>query len=69
MKKASDYRQHAQECLALAKQVPEGEHRNQLLEMARTWENLADTRDGLIHNHPELNTGTTPAKAQPPSKQ
>lgn len=54
MKKASEYRQHANECRALAKQVPEGPHREQLLEMARTWDALADDRDALIQKHPEL---------------
>ena len=34
MKTASEYRQHAQECRMLAKQVPKGEAREQLLEMA-----------------------------------
>jgi hypothetical protein len=56
MKKASEYRRHAEECHVLAKQVPEGPQREQLLEMARTWEALAEERDKLIHNHPELNT-------------
>lgn len=54
MKKASEYRQHAQECRDLAKQMPEGDKRNQLLEMARTWENLADERSDLVRRHPEL---------------
>lgn len=54
MKKASEYRKHAEECRALAKQVPEGQQRDQLLEMARTWDNLADDRDALIRKHPEL---------------
>ena len=52
----------------LARQMPEGEQRNQLLEMARTWENLADTREELVRNHPELDTGKPPANGQPPSK-
>jgi hypothetical protein len=54
VKKASEYRKHAEECRALAKQVPEGPQRDQLLEMARTWDNLADDRDALIRKHPEL---------------
>jgi hypothetical protein len=58
MKKASEYRQHAEECRALAKQVPEGPQREQLLEMARTWEALAEERDRLVQAHPELNTST-----------
>jgi hypothetical protein len=54
MKKASEYRVHAQECRDLAKQMPQGEQRDQLLEMARTWEKLAEERSDLIRRHPEL---------------
>ncbi|WP_445505135.1 hypothetical protein [Microvirga sp. G4-2] len=54
MKKASEYRKHAEECRALAKQVPEGPQRDQLLEMARTWDNLANDRDALLQKHPEI---------------
>ncbi len=44
----------------LAKQVPEGEQCNQLLEMARTWDNLAIERERLVRNHPELDTSKSP---------
>jgi len=54
VKKASEYRKHAEECRELAKQVPEGPQRDQLLEMARTWDNLANDRDALVRKHPEL---------------
>ena len=54
MKTAAEYRKHAEECRALAKQAPEGEHRNQLLEMARTWDKLAEERSDLVRRHPEL---------------
>src|SRR4051812_20894367 len=54
MKKASEYRQHADECRALARGVPEGEQRDQLLEMAATWERLAAERSELARRHPEL---------------
>jgi hypothetical protein len=53
VKKASEYRQHAEECRALARQV-QGEQREQLLEMARTWEKLAEERSDLVRRHPEL---------------
>ncbi|WP_114947280.1 hypothetical protein [Microvirga calopogonii] len=56
MKTAADYRKHAEECRVLAKQLPEGEQRNQLLEMARTWDNLANDREQLVRRHPELDT-------------
>ena len=51
MKKASEYRKHAEECLALSKQVPEGEQRKQLLEMARTWNALAEDRERVTRKH------------------
>lgn len=54
MKKASEYRVHAQECRALAVGLKEGEQRDQLLEMARTWERLAEDRASLVARHPEL---------------
>ena len=53
VKKASEYRQHAEECRILAKQVPDGAQRTQLLEMAKTWDALAEDRDRLAHNHPK----------------
>ena len=56
MKTAAEYRKHADECRVLAKQMPEGEQRNQLLEMARTWDNLAKEREQLVLRHPELDT-------------
>jgi hypothetical protein len=54
MKKASEYRQHAEECRVLARGMAPGEQRDQLLDMARTWDNLADERSQLISQHPEL---------------
>jgi hypothetical protein len=60
MKTAEEDRQYAKECQMHARQLPEGEQRNQLLEMARTWDNLAETRKALIRNHPELDTEKAP---------
>ncbi|MDB5437917.1 MAG: hypothetical protein JWM33_344, partial [Caulobacteraceae bacterium] len=54
MKKASEYRKHAEECRELAAAMDLGEHRDQLLEMAANWERMADDRAALIKNHPEL---------------
>jgi hypothetical protein len=54
MKKASEYRQHAEECRLLASRMDVGEHRDQLLQMAATWERLANERSQLIRRHPEL---------------
>jgi hypothetical protein len=53
MKKASEYRQHADECRTLAKGT-QGEQRDQLLDQAATWERLAAERSELIRRHPEL---------------
>lgn len=54
MKKASEYRQHAEECRVLAKSMPTGNDREQLLEMAKTWDTLATERSKLVQRHPEL---------------
>jgi hypothetical protein len=37
-----------------AKQVPDGTQRNQLREMAKTWDALAEDRDRLAQNHPDV---------------
>ncbi len=57
MKKASEYRRHAEECRGLAKALPPGDQRTQLLEMARTWDNLAADRAALVLKHPDLAIG------------
>lgn len=54
MKKASEYRQHAHECRALAARTELGELRDQLLVMAANWDRLAEERTALIRRHPEL---------------
>ena len=53
MKKASEYRRHAAECRRLADGMG-GAQREQLLEMAATWEQLAVERSVLVQRHPEL---------------
>ena len=45
MKKTSEYRQHAEECRALAKQMKEGDQRDQMLKIAATWEKLAEEQE------------------------
>jgi hypothetical protein len=45
VKKTEHYRKHAKECRALAKQMAAGEHKEQLLAMAETWETLANERE------------------------
>ena len=54
MKKASEYRQHAKECRDLAATMESAGQREQLLEMAHHWENLATDRVALIERHPDL---------------
>jgi hypothetical protein len=54
VKKASEYRQHADECRALAQKMNHGEHREQLLQMAATWDRLAAERAELIRRRPEF---------------
>ena len=53
MKKASEYRRHAAECRKLADGMA-GAPREQLLQMAATWEQLARERSELVRRHPEL---------------
>jgi hypothetical protein len=47
VKKASEYRQHAKECRALAVQAVSDEHRKQLAAMADTWDTLALEREKI----------------------
>ena len=54
MKKASEYRQNADQCRSLAKGMSAGEQREQLLRMAETWDKLAADRADLIRRHPEM---------------
>jgi len=56
MKKASEYREHARECRALAAQMESTEQRDQLLQMAAHWDTLADDRADLVEKHPELDS-------------
>jgi hypothetical protein len=43
VKKIDEYLQHAAECRQMAQSAPP-QHREQLLEMAKTWEQLAAAR-------------------------
>ena len=53
MKKASEYRQHAEECRALARTTA-GEQRDKLLGMAETWDKLAAERAERIWREPKV---------------
>jgi hypothetical protein len=52
MRKIHDYRKHAEECRELARKAGPGEHRDQLMNMAQTWEALAveRERENKIHD-------------------
>ena len=54
MKKASEYRLHAQECRQLAAAMESAEQRALMLQMAQHWDKLAADRVELITRHPEL---------------
>jgi hypothetical protein len=45
LKKTEEYRRHAAACRDLARHAQNGEHRNQLLIMAETWDGLAVERE------------------------
>jgi hypothetical protein len=47
VKKTEEYQQHARECRKLAQQIEAGEHKEQLLAMAETWEVLAAERERM----------------------
>lgn len=53
MNKASEYRKHAAECRQLAG-IMDGEQKQLMLEMASTWERLAQERSELVRRHPEV---------------
>jgi hypothetical protein len=44
MLRVAEYLQHAKECRAMAQQTSIPAHRDQLIKMAETWEQLGETR-------------------------
>jgi hypothetical protein len=54
MKTVLDYRKRARECRALARLISLREQRDQLLETARIWDSLAETREKLVRNRPRV---------------
>lgn len=52
MKKVIDYRKHADDCLRLAKQMEQADHREMLLKMADTWLKMAQERAAEIEKKP-----------------
>ena len=50
MRKASEYLEHARECRELASKMEKPQAREQLLKMARHWEQLALDRERMTRN-------------------
>ena len=47
--KGAEYRKHAQECRALARNVQNEGHKGQLLKMAEAWDSFAAERERIEH--------------------
>ena len=47
MKKAEEYRAHAEECRRLANQTRDQNEKQQILKVAEVWEDLARTREKI----------------------
>jgi hypothetical protein len=54
LKKASEYRAHAEECRVLAKAALTPEHKAILQNMGRTWEMLANSREDRLQREERL---------------
>ena len=61
MKKASDYRRHAQECRELLSTVTGEEQKAALEKMASTWESLAADRERRMEQTKRIAQIETPA--------
>ena len=54
MKKASEYREHAEDCRALARGMKSGDQQDQLHKMAENWEQMARERSDLVRQRPDF---------------
>jgi hypothetical protein len=54
LKQVREYRQHAEECRALAAKVRYPDHKAQLLDLASRWETLADEREKMLAQRRKL---------------
>jgi hypothetical protein len=50
MEKASEFREYADQCRALARRAQSSEDRQKLLHMAATWDSVADVRERGLAN-------------------
>lgn len=57
MKKYSEYLHHAEECRALARGLPAGKLRDQLLAMAEAWDRIAAERKASLAGEPAADAG------------
>jgi hypothetical protein len=55
MRKLSEYKAHADECRKMASNMKNAEHKNQLQEMAKAWELLAQEREKQLRKTKERN--------------
>ncbi len=67
MRKTDEYLKHARECRSLAKQMEQGDHRDQLLKMAETWEVLASERERTHRATGEPKTAPEPVRIVKPT--
>ena len=63
MKKASEYRRHAEDCRKLARSADSEEHRELLNTMATTWDRLADDRERMVAAEPQAAAPSQTEKA------
>ena len=54
MQKVDNYQRHAHQCRDLAAKMDVPEVREQLLEMAKIWEELAVERAAFVGEHPQF---------------
>ncbi len=54
MRKALEFREHAQECRLLASKAQNPDQRAQLIKMAETWESLAESRERMVRESESL---------------
>jgi hypothetical protein len=54
MKNVEDYRRHAEECRQLAARARSPEEREMILNMAITWEELAEGRRKLLEKRAQI---------------
>ncbi len=52
MRKASEYRHHAEECRKLAAKMKTGDQRDHMLKIAKVWDQLAEDCAEMLSKHP-----------------